>query len=174
MPRELNVLFIHGAGPNKLFGGHLEAMRNATIKEFGRTIYAPPAVDYTETGLIARYLDKWKDDQILVGLSCGCSTINAIAASRPAERIPYAMYCSPSIYCGLGYVPGNVARATQVTSVWDFFNPMGRMIVQAEKGNTRSVIDKVQTNYTHESTPSAPGIYARLFTEIRRAQAAAA
>jgi hypothetical protein len=165
----LNVLFIHGAGPNALFGGHLEAMRNATVARYSRDqIYAPPAVDYTETGLIARYLDKWKDDQILVGLSCGCSTINAIAKSRPTERIPYAMYCSPSIYCGLGYVPSNVARATQVTSIADFFNPGGRMIVQAAAGNNVSVIDKMQTSRTHGSTPSAAGVYDRLFEEIDR------
>jgi hypothetical protein len=167
---ELNVLFIHGAGPNNFFGGHLEAMRNATIKEFGREIYCPPAVDYTETGLIARYLDKWKNPQILIGLSCGCSTVNAICKSRPLERIPYAMYCSPSIWCGLGYVPPNVERATQVTSVWDFFNPGGRMIVQRAHGNNVSVIDEIKTNHRHVATPSAPGVYDRLFTEIRRAQ----
>lgn len=169
---ELNVLFIHGAGPNKLLGGHLEAMRNATIARFGRTIYAPPAVDYTETGLISRYLDKWKDDQILVGLSCGCSTINAIAKSRPKERIRYAMYCSPSMFCNLGYVPPNVVRATQVTS-WgfDIFNVGSRMLVKREGGNVRTSLDELRTNVAHVATPSGAGVHARLFQEIERAMA---
>jgi hypothetical protein len=51
----------------------------------------------------------------------------------------------------------------------DPFNPFGRMIVQAEKGNTVSKIDKMQTNHGHGSTPSAPGVHARLITEIELA-----
>lgn len=165
---EPNVLFIHGAGPNTLLGGHLEAMRNATIARFGRSIYAPPAVDHTETGLISRYLDKWKDIQILVGLSCGCSTINKIAASRPNERIPYAMYCSPSMWCGVGYVSQSIERATQVTSVMDFWNPGGRTLIQPQGGNTRSVIDTLQTDRGHVATPTYPAAIQRLFAEIER------
>lgn len=163
-----NVLFIHGAGPNALLGGHLEAMRDAVIRHFGRRIYAPPAVDHTESGLIARYLDKWQDVGILVGLSCGCSAVNRIANARPAERIPYAMYCSPSMWCGVGYVPSNVERATQVTSVWDFWNPGGRMLIQPASGNRKSVIDKMQTDRGHVATPTYPAAVQRLIAEIER------
>lgn len=163
-----NILFIHGAGPNNFFGGHLEAMRNATVAKFGNKIYAPPAVDYTERGLILRYLDKWKDVQIIVGLSCGCSAINAIAASRPSERIPYAMYCSPSWFCGVGAVPPNVLRATQVSPSWDGWNPFGAMLVQPAAGNRITVTDRMNTDRGHVSTPTYPAAVQRLFAEVER------
>lgn len=166
-----NVLFIHGAGPNILLGGALETLRNQTIAEFGNKIYAPPAVDWTETGLIGRYLDKWKDVQILVGLSCGCSTINAIAQSRPKERVPFAMYCSPSRFCSLGYVPPNVERAVQATSNnWDGWNLGGGKIVQ--RSSSGSPVDVITTGYGHISSPLHPSVKKRLFDEIRLTLAA--
>lgn len=169
--RQVNVLFINGMG-GKWTSGSLAALRNRTVARFGTTIYAPPPVDYKETGLILRYLERWRDDQILVGLSCGCSTINAIANSiTKGERIPYAMYCSPSVWCGLGTVPKIVERATQVTS-WpaDFFNPGSRMIVQRGPGNTTTVLDKMQTSTGHGFTPGASGVDERLYKEISLAQ----
>lgn len=169
--REVNVLFINGMG-GKWTSSSLAALRNRTIAAFQRTIYSPPPVDYQETGLILRYLEKWKECQILVGLSCGCSTINAIAATVKKERIPYAMYCSPSIYCGLGKVPDVVEKATHVSS-WqaDFFNPMSRRIVQRVGGGYKN-IDFMQTSAGHGFTPGADGVDALLFSEIRKAQAA--
>jgi len=164
-----NVLFINGWG-GAITSTSIAALRNDTIAKFGRKIYAPPPVNHQETGLILRYLEKWQDVQILVGLSCGCSTINAIAAhAKKGERIPYAMYCSPSIYCGLGKVPAIVERATQVTS-WglDFFNPGSRMLVQRASGNTTSGIDEIQTSSGHGFTPGAAGVRERLWKEIER------
>lgn len=168
-----NVLFINGWG-GAITSQSIAGLRDRTVAKFGRNIYAPPPVNHTETGLILRYLEKWKDAQILVGLSCGCSTINLIAKhAAKGERIPYAMYCSPSIYCGLGYVPPIVERATQVTS-WaaDFFNPGSRMIVQRAPGNSVTVIDKMQTAAGHGFTPGASGVQERLWQEIERVLAA--
>lgn len=164
-----NVLFIHGAGPNALLGGALEQLRNKAIAEFGRKIYAPPAVDHSESGLIARYLDKWKDVQILVGLSCGCSAINRIAASRPNERVPFALYCSPSRFCNLGTVPPNVERAMQATSnTWDGWNLGGAQIVQRTPGEGGTAIDEFYTGYGHVNSPLHPQVWARLKAEIAR------
>jgi len=172
MAKEVNVLFIHGAGPNIMFGGALEQLRNITIRHFGRRIYAPPAVDHQEAGLIARYLDKWKDDQILIGLSCGCSAINKIAASRPSERIPFAMYCSPSRWCNLGYVPPNVRHAMQVTSnAWDGWNLGGAQIVQRRDPTQGSLVEVFKSGYGHTTSPLHPHAWARLREEIERALA---
>lgn len=167
-----NVLFIHGAGPNFLLGGALEQLRNKTIAEFRDKIYAPPAVDHSEVGLIGRYLDKWKDVQILVGLSCGCSAINAIAKSRPKERIPFAMYCSPSRFCNLGTVPANVERAMQATSNnWDGWNLGGGKIVQRTPGTKGTPIDEYYTGYGHINSPLHPQVWSRLKLEIERSLA---
>lgn len=166
---QVNVLFINGMG-GALTSSSIARLRETTIAYFGRKIYAPPPVNYKETGLILRYLEKWQDIQILAGLSCGCSTINAIAQhAKKGERIPYAMYCSPSIYCGLGYVPPLIEKATQVTS-WgaDFFNPFSRMLVQRAAGNRTTVIDKMQTNKSHGLSPDAAGVALRLRNEIEK------
>lgn len=165
---EPNVLFVNGWG-GAITSTALAGMRNATIAKFGRKIYAPPPVNYTETGLILRYLEKWKDIQILVGLSCGCSTINLIANYRPGERIPYAQFCSPSMYCGVGYVPANIERATQVSS-WgaDFFNPGTRRLVVPVGGNKITKIDEIKTGLGHGNTPSSAAARERLFAEIER------
>ena len=168
--REINVLFINGWGGD-MTSQSLAGLRNRVLARFQRTIYAPPPVNHTETGLILRYLEKWKEDQILVGLSCGCSTINLIAKHAPkGERIPYAMLCSPSIWCGLGTTPDIVQRATHVSS-WpaDFFNPMSRRIVKRDDGSFRG-IDFVQTSAAHGFTPGAAVVTERLIAEIERVQ----
>lgn len=172
MAAQVNVLFINGWG-GSITSQSIAGLRNRTVEKYRRKIYAPPPVNHQETGLILRYLEKWQDAQILVGLSCGCSTINAIAQyAKKGERIPYAMYCSPSMYCGVGYVPAIVERATQVTS-WalDFFNPGSRMLVQRASGNRATVIDKIQTSSAHGFTPGASGVAERLWKEIDRALA---
>jgi hypothetical protein len=169
---EVNVLFINGWG-GAITSQSIAGLRDSTVAKFGRKIYAPPPVNHQETGLILRYLEKWQDAQILVGLSCGCSTINAIAHhAKKGERIPYAMYCSPSIWCGLGTVPAIVERATQVTS-WglDFFNPGSRLLVQRSEGNSSTIIDKMQTSSAHGFNPGATGVRERLWKEIERALA---
>lgn len=168
---QLNVLFINGMG-GKWTSTSLAAQRQRVLAVFDRTIYSPPPVDYKETGLILRYLEKFKAPTIFSVLSCGCSTLNLIGKeTEAAEIIPYGMYCSPSIWCGLGYVPPTVKRATQVTS-WglDFFNPGSRMILQPAKGNNVTVIDKMQTSAAHGFTPTASGVPERLIAEIKRAQ----
>lgn len=168
-----NILFINGWGGG-LTSGSIKTLRDDTVARFGRKIYAPPPVNHTETGLILRYLERWKDVQLFVGLSCGCATIKEIARHAPkGERIPYAMLCSPSIYCtgevgtGVHYLAPIVERATQVTS-WrfDFFNPGSRMLVQRAPGNKTTIIDKMQTNSAHGFTPGAAGVRERLWAEI--------
>ena len=168
---EVNVLFINGWG-GAITSTSLAGMRAKTIARFGSSIYCPPPVNYTETGLILRYLEKWTDAQILVGLSCGCSTINAIAHHvSKGERIPFAMYCSPSMWCGIGTVPPIIRRATQVSS-WagDFFNPGTRRLVVRAPGNTTTHIDEIKTGLAHGSTPSSPLAVDRLYAEILQAQ----
>lgn len=172
MATQVNVLFINGWG-GAITSTSLAGLRNSTVSKFGSKIYSPPPVNHQETGLILKYLEKWNDAQILVGLSCGCSTINLIAQhAQKGERIPYAMYCSPSMYCGLGYVPPMIERATQVTS-WglDFFNPGSRMLVQRASNNQLTQIDKMQTSAAHGWTPGAAGVRERLWKEIDRALA---
>jgi len=168
-----NVLFINGWG-GAITSTSIASLRNDTVAKFGRKIYAPPPVNFRETGMILRYLEKWKDVQILVALSCGCSTINEIAKYAPkGDRIPYAMYCSPSMWCGVGYVPPIIERATQVSS-WagDFFNPGSRQLVQRAAGNTVTKIDVMQTSAAHGFTPGAAGVRERLWKEIERTLAA--
>jgi hypothetical protein len=163
-----NVLFINGWG-GAITSVSIARMRQLTIAKFGKRIYAPPPVNHTETGLILRYLDKMQDVVILVGLSCGCSTVNLIAKHRPHERIPYAMYCSPSMYCGVGHVPKNVERATQVTSnVFDFFNPGARRLIVPEGGNSVTVIDEIKSGKGHGFSPDSAAAQQRLFAEIER------
>ncbi len=169
---EVNVLFINGMG-GAFTSMSLARLRNRTVAKFGRKIYAPPPVDYKETGLVLRYLDRWKDAQILVGLSCGCSTINAIAQyANKKERIPFAMYYSPSIYCGVGQVSPIVERATQVSS-WavDFFNPGTRRLIAPKSGNTTTKIDEIKTGLSHGTTPDSAAAQQRLFAEIQLALA---
>lgn len=165
-----NVLFINGWG-GALTSFSIANLRNRTIAEFGDQIYAPPPVNYTDESMLARYLDKWKDIQILAMLSCGCSVGNKIAALRPKEVIPYAIYYSPSRLCGiLGFpVPKNIASATQVTSnPWDGFNLGGMMCIKRASGNTTSKIDEIYSGKAHGWSPDHAGAQARLFAEIRK------
>jgi hypothetical protein len=141
-PMKLNVLFIHGWGPDALFGGALETLRNNTLAEFGRSIFSPASLDYQEAVKMMAYLAAWKDDTVLVGLSCAGGRINMLAKQMPKERIPFAMYCSPSIPCGmngimkLGAVPSNIERALQVTPAFDpFFNPFRSNLIYHAPGN---------------------------------------
>jgi hypothetical protein len=164
-----NVLFINGWGGSAT-SRSLAALRQRTIAEFGNAIYAPEPVNYTNEKQIAGWMDKWKDVQILVLLSCGCSAGNKIAALRPNEVIPYAIYYSPSRPCGiLGFpVPPNIAKATQVTSNgWDIFNPGAPMSIYATKGNKTSKIDEIYSGMLHGYTPGHAEAQARLFAEIR-------
>lgn len=164
-----NVLFINGWG-GAATSFSLANLRNRTVAEFGNKIHAPTPVNYTSESQIGGYLDKWKDIQILVMLSCGCSAGNKIAALRPKETIPYAIYYSPSRLCGiLGFpVPKNIARATQVTSnPWDGFNLGGTMCIKPAKGNVTSKIDEIYSGKSHGWTPDHDGAQARLWSEIR-------
>lgn len=169
---QVNVLFINGMGGD-LTSFTLAALRNRTIAQFGRSIYSPPPIDYKETGLILRYLEKWKDLQILVGLSCGCSTINAIAThlngtKNKNERIPLAIYYSPSMWCGVGTVPSIVERAVEVNS-WagDFFNPGSRRLIIPTNGNTITKFDTpIKTGLGHGFTPNSGVAQAVLFNAI--------
>lgn len=173
MPRQVNVLFINGMG-GAWTSQSLYAMRERTVAKFGRTIYSPPPVNYKETGLILKYLEKWVDDQILVGLSCGCSTINAISqVVKKGENIPFAMYLSPSMYCGVGQVDPSVKIACEVNSrVTDFFNPGARRLIYPEGGNVITKYERIKTSYGHGNTPSSPEAQARLNRAITEALAA--
>lgn len=163
-----NVLFINGWG-NALTSRSIANLRTRTINRFGDQIYAPPPVDYTDTSMLLRYLDKWKDIQLIAALSCGCTTIEAIADARQGEIIPYAIFYSPSIWCGFGRtpVPKNVLKATQATSTpYDIFNPGGRLILKRRAGNTVTKIDEIKTNYSHGWTCDHPGAQMRFWAEI--------
>ena len=169
----VNVLFINGWG-GKVTSTSLAALRYRTIRQFGNKIFAPDTVNYTNEAELMRYLDKWVDPQILVMLSCGCSSGNKIAAMRSREVIPYAIYYSPSRLCGiLGFpVPANIAKATQVTSnPWDFFNLGAARMIHPSNGNTTSKIDEIYSGMGHGSTPGHAGAQARLWAEIRMALA---
>lgn len=164
-----NVLFINGWG-GALTSFSIANLRNRTIKEFGDQIYAPPPVDYTDESSLMRYIDKWKDIQLIAELSCGVSAGLKIAAMRPNEKIPYMICYSPSRRCGvLGFpVPKNVAKATQVTSnPLDFFNLGGLMCIKPAKGNGVTQIDEIKSGYPHGWTCDHPGAQARLWAEIR-------
>lgn len=169
---QINVLFINGMG-GSWTSQSLAALRNRTIERFGDTIYCPPAVNYRETGLIQRYLAKWKNPQILVGLSCGCSTINAIAGAIDApEKIPFAQYYSPSMWCGLGTVDPIIERVQEVNS-WaaDWFNPGSRQLVKPTPGNTTTKFNPpIKSGLAHGFTPNSPVAQTVLFNEIEKAQ----
>jgi len=162
-----NVLCINGMG-GSWTSGSLYALWQRMVEEFGRGIYAPPPVNYKETGMILRYFHKTVDPWIMVGLSCGCSTINAVAGAAPNEKIVHAFYYSPSIYCGVGEVSINVAKATQVSSwKWDFFNPGSRQLIVPKGSNKVTVFNTIQTNLGHGFTPNSPEAQAKLFAAIR-------
>jgi len=170
MSGEPNVLFINGMG-GSFTSWTLAALRERTIERFGRAIYCPPPVDYQETGLILRYLEKWKDALIPVGLSCGCSTINAVLSNvAKGERVPYAQYYSPSIYCGVGTVPVVVEIAQEVNS-WalDFFNPGARRLIVPSRGNiTTKFPARVKTGLAHGFTPNSGQAEALLYAAIKK------
>jgi hypothetical protein len=168
---QVNVLFINGWG-GALTSVSLAGLCDRTRTEFGRSIYAPPPVDYTNESMVMRYLDKWVDVQILVMLSCGCSAGAKIAALRPNERIPYAAFYSPSRPCGiLGFpIPKNIDRATQITSnPFDIFNPFGPTVIKRGSGNNRTEIDVINSGRNHGFTPGCPVAQRRLWDEIQRA-----
>lgn len=164
-----NILFINGWG-GAMTSFSLANLCYRTRAEFGDQIYAPPPVDYTNEGLLMRYLDKWKDKQILVMLSCGCSAGDKIAALRPKEEIPFAMFYSPSRLCGiLGFpVPKNVAKATEVNSnYFDGFNPGALKMIYPKSGNDTTQIDRMFSGKMHGWTPDYIPAQERLFAEIR-------
>lgn len=171
MSVEPNVLFINGMG-GSFTSGSIAALRERTIAEFGRKIYCPPPVNYKETGLILRYLENWTDDLIIAGLSCGCSTINAIATHAPkGERIPFAMYYSPSVYCGVGKVPPIIERAQEVNS-WagDWFNLGSQRLIIPVGGNVITKFnDRIKTGMGHGFTCGSLVAQAVLFSEINKA-----
>lgn len=165
----LNVLFINGWG-GAITSTSLAGLRNRTVAEFGREIYAPPPVNHTETGLILRYIEKWKNAQILVGLSCGCSTINLIAThAAKGERIPFAMYFSPSMWCRVGHVRQLVERAAEVHSTpADPFNFGSRRLIVPVAGNTKTTFDPpIRSGRPHGFTPDSPEAQRVLFGVIR-------
>lgn len=168
---EVNVLFINGWGGD-LTSMTLAALRNRIVGRFGRTIYAPPPVNHTETGMILRYLEKWKDAQILVGLSCGDSTINLIAEHAPkGEDIPFAMFYSPSMWCKLGTTPALIKVACEVNSwAFDPFNPGARQLLKPAPGNTTTKFERIKTNYAHGLTPNDAEAEQRLIRAISDAQ----
>ena len=165
-----NVLFINGWG-GAFTSQPLAWLRNRTIAEFRDRIYAPPPVNYSNEDMLFRYLDKWKDKQILVMLSCGCSAGNKIAGLRPNETIPYAIYYSPSRLCGiLGFpVAKNIAKAQEVNSNnFDGFNLGAMQMIYRKKGNDVTKLeDRMYSGMNHGFTPNYLPAQERLFAEIR-------
>lgn len=176
MPRQVNVLFINGWGGDAT-SFELAAMRNDVLATFGKNIYCPPPVNHQETGTILRYLEKWVEDQILVGLSCGCSTINEIIKhAAKGENIPYAMYLSPSRLCGIGSRPvlPIVKRAQEINSWWgDGFNLGNLQCIHLAEGNkTTTLLPRYTSGYAHGWSPRSPVARKMLKDEIGRAIAA--
>lgn len=166
---QVNVQFVYGAGNDQMFGGGLREIQAAVIKKFGAQVYSPRIVDYTEYDTLVRLIGKWKDPTILVGHSCGCmSAVNATIANSMI-KFPYVMAIAPSIYCPMGYLAPNVARATQATSWWgDFFNPFGRQLLQRSAVNNKSVVDVIATGASHLNAPYSPLVRDRVIAEIQR------
>lgn len=164
----VNVQFVYGAGNDTMFGGGLRWLQEETVKAFGKQIYTPRIIDYTEYQTLLRLLQKWNDPTILVGHSCGCNAITAAAVALSMERIPYLLAIAPSIYCPVSPLPPNVTRATQATSnVFDFFNLGGRQLLRNSPINNKTKIDVVATGKTHLNAPYAAQVRARLIDEIR-------
>ena len=165
-----NVLFINGWG-GAFTSQSLAWLRNRTIAEFRDRVYAPPPVNYTNEDMLLRYLDKWKDKQILVMLSCGCSAGDKIAGLRPNETIPYAIHYSPSRLCGiLGFpVPKNIAKVQEVNSnYFDGFNLGAMQMIYPKKGNTTTkVMPRIFSGLPHGYTPNYLPAQELLFAEIR-------
>lgn len=165
----LNVLMVHGAGPNAWFGGYLESMRNAVLERFSdpKRVWVPRAIDYTEYNTLVRLLGQWKDPTILVGLSCGNKAITRAAAEHSMEKIPYLMACSPSMGCPMTPLPPNVLRATQVTSNrLDGWNLGGRMLLKLNSVNDKTHLDSFFTGYSHVASPGHPEVIKMLLKEI--------
>lgn len=172
----MNVLWINGwlgAGPSFA----LHDMRKDTNRIFGNKIYSPEPINHNETDKFIQLIEKWKDDVIVVGLSCGCSTINEAAKwLKIGERIRFAMYLSPSFPCGIGTrpVPPVIERAQEVNSLagTDVFNPFCRQAIVAAPGNNKSVIlPRLKTWKGHGTTPFDATARAILQREIRSALA---
>jgi hypothetical protein len=169
----VNVQFVYGAGNDTMFGGGLRWLQTAVKKEFGDKVYSPRILDYTEYETLYRLLQKWKDDTILIGHSCGNNPITAAAVKFSMERIPYLLCIAPSIYCPVSALPPNVGRATQATSnAFDFFNPGGRQLLRPSGVNNKTKIDVIATGASHLNAPYSAAVRDRLLKEIRLALAA--
>jgi hypothetical protein len=166
----INVQFVYGAGNDAAFGGGLRWLQSAVKAEFKDAVYSPRILDYTEYNTLVRLLQRWKDDSVLVGHSCGNLSITRAAVEVSMERIPYLLAISPSIYCRVSPLPPNVARATQATSnFFDFFNPGGRMLLSRSSINNKTRLDSINTGSTHLRAPYSVVVRDRLLQEIRTA-----
>ena len=91
------------------------------------------------------------------------------------ERVPYAMYLSPSRLCGIGSrpIPKIVQRAQEINSnVFDVFNLGGMPAVHRAADNSVTTVDKpILTGYGHGFTPDAPVAIQKLIEAISRAVA---
>ncbi len=174
---QVNVLFINGwLGAAPSFALH--DMRDDTIAVFGNSIHCPEPFNHNDTAGILAAVKRWKDPQIFVALSCGCTTINECAKWVDAiESIPFAMYLSPSFPCGIGTrpVPPVIKRAQEVNS-WaaDGFNLGQRQAIKLAPGNKTTVLlPRIKSAFTgHGFTPYRADARASLHSEIRRAIAA--
>ena len=169
----INVQFVYGAGNDTLFGGGLRDLQAAVKAKFGKSVYSPRIIDYTEYETLLRLLRQWNDPTILVGHSCGCMSVTNAALALSMERIPYLLAIAPSIYCPVAALPPNVGRATQATSnPFDFFNPFARQLLYLSPVNNKTKLDVITTGYGHVQAPYSPAVKARLLKEVELALAA--
>ena len=171
---QINVLWING-WLGKVPSFALHEMRDWINPQFGSRINSPEPINHNETDKFLRLIKTWKDDVIVVGLSCGCSTINEAAKWVPiGERIRFAMYLSPSFPCGIGSrpVPAVIERAQEVNSLvgTDPFNWTCAQAIVAAPGNKKTVIlPRIKTWNGHGTTPRNQQARLVLKQEIERA-----
>lgn len=166
----INVQFVYGAGNDNWFGAALRGLRDDTIDRFGKSIYCPRIVDWTEVDTLNRLVSQWKDPTILVGHSCGCQSATRAAVANSMKRIPFLMAIAPSMYCSPFSITPNVKAACQASSWWgDFFNPGARMLLGVSGTNHVTDLSRFTTGLSHLNAPSSPEVKTRLFTEINLA-----
>lgn len=174
--KQINVIFVYGAGPDTGplgTGGGLRQMRDEIILAFKDKVYCPRILDWTEYATLVRLMRQYKDDCLLVGHSCGVYAITRAAVELSMEKIPYLMGIAPSYLCPVGGLPPispNVLRATQVTSWYgDPYNFGGRMLMKVSSINKTTKLDSMYANIIHINAPYYVPAIKRLAFECERA-----
>ena len=169
-PEQVNVVFVYGAGDDDRWGGGLRYLQDQMKDYFGDKIYSPDVLDHRDLDQLKHELEEWSDPTILIGHSCGGQTVTQAATALSTEVIPYLMVIAPSIFCSPDSVYANVERITQASSApGDRYNPDNATLISLAPGNTRTVLDVIQTRLPHVEAPYSLQVRDRLIEEIERA-----